>query len=51
MCNNFYLNLIYGIVYLCMLSVFSLCRESVKLIQVDESLPEVVLSQSQITLD
>jgi hypothetical protein len=36
MCNNFYLNLIYGIVYLCVLIVFSLCREFLKLILVDE---------------
>jgi hypothetical protein len=43
--NNFYLNLIYGIVYLCVLIAFSLHRESLKLILVDEPLPEVVLSQ------
>jgi hypothetical protein len=45
MCNNFYLNLIYGIVYLCVLIVFSLHRESLKLILADEPLLEVVLSQ------
>jgi hypothetical protein len=38
MCNNFYLNLIYSIVYLCVLIVFSLHRESLKLILVDEPL-------------
>jgi hypothetical protein len=32
------LNLIYGIVYLCVLIVFSLRRESLKLILVDEPL-------------
>jgi hypothetical protein len=31
--------------YLCVLIVFSLHRESLKLILVDEPLPEVVLSQ------
>jgi hypothetical protein len=45
-CNNFYLKLIYGIVYLCVLIVFSLHREPFKLILVDEPLiSEVVLSQ------
>jgi hypothetical protein len=43
--NNFYLNVYYGIVYLCVLIVFSLCRELHKLILVDKPLPEVVLSQ------
>jgi hypothetical protein len=33
------------ILYLCVLIVFSLHRESLKLILVDEPLPEVVLSQ------
>jgi hypothetical protein len=43
MYNNSYLNLIYDIVYLCLLIVFSLHRESLKLILVNEPLPEVVL--------
>jgi hypothetical protein len=38
MCNNFYLNLIYGIVCFCVLVVFSVHRESLKLILVDEPL-------------
>jgi hypothetical protein len=33
------------VLYLCVLIVFSLHRESLELILVDESLPEVVLSQ------
>jgi hypothetical protein len=33
------------VLYLCVLIVFSLRRESLKLILVDEPLPEVVLSQ------
>jgi hypothetical protein len=33
------------VLYLCVLIVFSLRRESLMLIQVDEPLPEVVLSQ------
>jgi hypothetical protein len=33
------------VLYLCVLIVFSLHRESLKLILVDEPLPEVVLSQ------
>jgi hypothetical protein len=36
---------------LCVLIVFSLCRESCKLILVDEPLPEVVPSQVVIYLD
>jgi hypothetical protein len=47
-CNNLYLNLYYGIVYLYVLIVFSLRRESLKLILVDEPLPEVVLSQLRL---
>jgi hypothetical protein len=38
MCNNFYLNLIYGIVCFYMLIVFSLHRGLLKLILVDEPL-------------
>jgi hypothetical protein len=38
MCNNSYLNLIYGIVCLCVLIVFLLHQESLKLILVDEPL-------------
>jgi hypothetical protein len=45
MCNKFYSNLIYDIVYFCVLIVISLHRELLKLILVDEPLPEVVLSQ------
>jgi hypothetical protein len=33
------------VLYLCVLIVFSLRRESLKLILVDETLPKVVLSQ------
>jgi hypothetical protein len=36
------------VVYLCVLIVFSLHRESLKLILVDEPLPEVVLSQALV---
>jgi hypothetical protein len=43
--NKFYSNLIYDIVYFCVLIVISLHRELLKLILVDEPLPEVVLSQ------
>jgi hypothetical protein len=39
------LELQYIVLYLCVLIVFSLRRESLKLILVDELLPEVVLSQ------
>jgi hypothetical protein len=35
------------VLYLCVLIVFSLHRESLKLILVDEPLPEVVLSHTQ----
>jgi hypothetical protein len=45
MCNKFYSNLIYDIVYFCVLIVISLHRELLKLILVDEPPPEVVLSQ------
>jgi hypothetical protein len=38
LCNNFYLNLIYGIVHFCVLIVLSLHRELLKLILVDEPL-------------
>jgi hypothetical protein len=44
-CNNFYFELQYMVLYLCVLIVFSLRRESLKLLLVDEPLPEVVLSQ------
>jgi hypothetical protein len=33
------------VLYLCVLIVFSLCQESLKLILVNEPLPEVILSQ------
>jgi hypothetical protein len=36
MCNNLNLNLIYDFIYLCVLIVFSLHRESLKMILVDE---------------
>jgi hypothetical protein len=37
----------YMVLHLCVLIVFSLRRESLKLILFDEPLPEVVLSQSR----
>jgi hypothetical protein len=37
-CNKLYWNIIYGIVFFCVLIVFSLCRELLKLIPVDEPL-------------
>jgi hypothetical protein len=47
MCNNFYLNLIYGIACFCVLIVFLVRQESLKLILVDKPLiSEVVLSHS-----
>jgi hypothetical protein len=38
MCNNFYLNLIYGLICFCVLIVFSFLRESLKQILVNEPL-------------
>jgi hypothetical protein len=45
-CNNFYFELQYIVLYLCVLIVFSLRRESHKLILVDKPLPEVILSHN-----
>jgi hypothetical protein len=47
-CNNFYLNIIYGIVCFYVLIVFLLHRESLKLFLVDEPPPRVVLSQRRV---